>query len=453
MLIDRMSSAGSRIVLAVAACAYPLCSLAQAQLQFTGINLAGAEFGEHTLPGNHGQHYNYPNAAEVNYFLDKGMNVFRLPFRWERLQRTLNGDFDETEFGRLDAFVTAATSAGGYVVLDPHNYARYRIGGTEHVIGSGTVPHAAFGDFWARLSDKYKHNDRVIFGLMNDPNSMPTEQWLTAANTAIAAIRNTGANNLILVPGNGWSGAHSWTQNWYGTPNGTVMLNVVDPANNFAFDAHQYLDSDSSGTTSNIVSATIGQERLVTFTNWLRANNRRGFLGEFAVANSTIGIGANQIGDEAMTNMLSYIADNDDVWLGWTWWAAGPWWNEYRFTMEPTNLGQPNQADRPTMGVVEPFLVAKAPELSGDFNRDGVVDAADYTVWRNVLGQQVDRWVGADGDGNGVIDADDYQVWKQHYGEQAAGSAGLTISTPEPSSHLLAIGIFAAFASQFRRRP
>jgi endoglucanase len=95
----------------------------------------------------------------------------------------------------------------------------------------------------------------------------------------------------LQLLGNAWTGAHSWTQNWYGTPNAQEMLNIVDPGNNYAFDEHQYLDSDSSGTSSTIVSATIGQERLVAFTNWLHTNNRRGFLGEFAVANSTIGTG------------------------------------------------------------------------------------------------------------------------------------------------------------------
>lgn len=132
---------------------------------------------------------------------------------------------------------------------------------------------------------------------------MPTEQWATAANEAIAAIRQTGAENLILVPGNAWTGAHSWNQSWYGTPNATVMLSIVDPGNNFAFETHQYLDEDSSGQSSTIISETIGQGRLVEFTDWLHANDRRGFLGEFAVANARIGESETQIADEAIDNM------------------------------------------------------------------------------------------------------------------------------------------------------
>jgi endoglucanase len=87
----------------------------------------------------------------------------------------------------------------------------------------------------------------VIFGLMNEPHSMATELWLNNANAAIAAIRSTGAENLVLVPGNAWTGAHSWNSNWYGTPNSTVMLNITDSLNNYAYEVHQYLDSNSSG--------------------------------------------------------------------------------------------------------------------------------------------------------------------------------------------------------------
>src|SRR5262249_5803392 len=53
-----------------------------------------------------------------------------------------------------------------------------------------------------------------------------------------------------------------------------------------------------------------------------------------------------------------------------------------------------------------------------DYNRDGVVDAADYTVWRDSLGQMGSS-LNADGDGNGMVDANDFDVWKMHFGETA----------------------------------
>jgi hypothetical protein len=141
------------------------------------------------------------------------------------------------------------------------------------------------------------------------------------------------------------------------------MLNIVDPGNNYVFEVHQYLDSNSSGASTNIVNADIGVTRLTAFTAWLRANSKRGFLGEFAVANSTIGGTANLIGDEALTNMLSYIAANSDVWEGWAWWAAGPWWGNYMFTLEPTNLGAPNEVDQAAMAILRSFIPIPPPAL------------------------------------------------------------------------------------------
>jgi hypothetical protein len=77
-------------------------------------------------------------------------------------------------------------------------------------------------------------------------------------------------------------------------------------------------------------------------------------LGEFAVANSTIGAG---VGDELLGAMFNHIESNGDVWQGWTYWSGGPWWGEYMFTSEPTNLGLPSQADRPVMGVLQAHVV------------------------------------------------------------------------------------------------
>lgn len=55
----------------------------------------------------------------------------------------------------------------------------------------------------------------------------------------------------------------------------------------------------------------------------------------------------------------------------------------------------------------------------GDFNGDGQVDAADYTLWRdNYLGDEAT--IGHRGDGDGQVDADDYAVWVENFGQQAS---------------------------------
>ena len=275
----------------------------------------------------------------MTYFAGKGVNVIRFPFHWMDLQPTLSQPLDPDVLARIKGVVQAATDRGQVVLLDPHDYARY----DGKVIGSADVPAAAFADFWGRTAAQFKDNPRVWFGLMNEPHDIPDAQWLQAANAAIAAIRMSGAHNLILVPGVSWTGAHSWVS----SGNAQTMLGITDPQNHFVFEVHQYLDADSSGTKPDAVSAVIGSERLREFTQWCRQHHQRGFLGEFASAD-------NPIAAAAADNMLRFMEANRDVWVGYAWWAAGSWWGDYMFTLEPKN-----GRDRPQMAMLRPHLQQK----------------------------------------------------------------------------------------------
>ncbi len=95
-------------------------------------------------------------------------------------------------------------------------------------------------------------------------------------------------------------------------------------------------------------------------------------------------------------------------------------------------------------GSAAQFLLLVATELDGDYNGDGVVDAADYTTWRDTLGQAVSVGQLADGDGSGTVDEADYAVWKAHYGETAGSGSLATNTIPEPATlvmFLLGIGV------------
>lgn len=87
--------------------------------------------------------------------------------------------------------------------------------------------------------------------------------------------------------------------------------------------------------------------------------------------------------------------------------------------------------------------------FSGDYNRDGSVDAADYTVWRDLLGTPtVSPFASADGDGDGLIDQDDYQIWKNGFGAPAlALLSGSAAAVPESgSAALLLLGLLGSLA-------
>lgn len=137
---------------------------------------------------------------------------------------------------------------------------------------------------------------------------------LNLNQAAITAIRGAGATSqYIFAEGNSWTGAWTWN-----TTNDNLK-GLKDPNNKLVYEMHQYLDSDGSGTSGTCVSSTIGVDRVVGATNWLRANGKLGVLGEFAG-------GPNSQCLSAVTGLLDHLKANSDVWQGAMWWAAGPWW-------------------------------------------------------------------------------------------------------------------------------
>jgi T5SS/PEP-CTERM-associated repeat protein/autotransporter-associated beta strand protein len=90
--------------------------------------------------------------------------------------------------------------------------------------------------------------------------------------------------------------------------------------------------------------------------------------------------------------------------------------------------------------------------LPGDYNGNGVVDAGDYTIWRDTLGSMTDlRANGNDtGASVGKIDQADYVFWQSHYGNHFGSGSGASATVPEPATLLmLVVGIVTIWA---RRR-
>ena len=309
------------------------------QLRYRGVNLSGGEFGS-KHPGTFGVDYTYPKNADVDYFANAGMNLVRLPFMWERLQRAQFAELSGADWTKIADLIAYSSSKGVTVVLEPHNSARYfgKLVGTQ-------VPDTAFANFWGQVASRVKGNPRVMINLMNEPHDLPTEQWVTSANAAIVAIRSAGFTGTILVPGNAWTGAWHWASTWYGTPNAVAMLKIADPGKNMAFEVHQYLDANASGAGKECSSATAGVDRLKGFVAWLRKNNRDGFLGEFGAPNTALC-------KQAVDGLVAYVEKNYDVFMGWAWWSAGPWWPaDYQLSLNPVDGGP-----RPQMQWLLPAL-------------------------------------------------------------------------------------------------
>ncbi|KAJ8122769.1 hypothetical protein ONZ43_g1118 [Nemania bipapillata] len=277
------------------------------KFQFVGVNESGAEFGNTALPGQFGKDYTWPDQNAINTMISKGMNSFRVPIMMERfIPSKMTGTVNETYASGLDTIVKFITGKGAYAIIDPHNFGRYYSNIITDVDG--------FGAWWSTMAKRYASNDKVIFDTNNEFHDEDNTLVANLNQKAIDAIRAAGATSqYIFVEGNSWTGAWHWTSS--GTADG--MGKLTDPSNKVVYEMHQYLDSDGSGTSTACVSSTIGKERLQAATAWLKANGKKGILGETAG-------GSNSQCITALQGMLGYMAENSDVWTGWLWWGAGP---------------------------------------------------------------------------------------------------------------------------------
>jgi hypothetical protein len=175
----------------------------------------------------------------------------------------------------------------------------------------------------------------------------------------------------------------------------------------------------------------------------------------------------------ANTYYSTTIASTHNLWEAW--WKdstavpplqsntpSWPLWTFWQYTASAQIPGVPGSNNAPnydeedadvfngTLAQLQSLLVHVVP---GDYNHDGVVNTADYVVWRDTNGSNIN--LAADGSGNGIVDNADYTFWRSHFGQtggSGAGSGELSQgSVPEPSAAVLAT-ICSVAAAGFRRR-
>jgi T5SS/PEP-CTERM-associated repeat protein len=105
-------------------------------------------------------------------------------------------------------------------------------------------------------------------------------------------------------------------------------------------------------------------------------------------------------------------------------------------------------------------LITQAVSLLGDYNGNGIVDAADYVRWRAAANTAVTPYSSADGSGNGLIDEQDYLVWRSNFGLTSAAIAAAIepdkqAAVPEPPAATCisaALLIFALLRNERRSK-
>ena len=148
------------------------------------------------------------------------------------------------------------------------------------------------------------------------------------------------------------------------------------------------------------------------------------------------------------------LAPSTNYWLvlhgfsGWGWtadvtssWATSP---DSGMSWTTSTLNPPQ------------FSVISGLAAIGDYNGDGTVDAADYTVWRDTLGSTTDLRANGNNSGAsaGIIDQADYDYWERNFG-RTIGSGASDIgggAVPEPSTlSLIVVGCMVSLLARHRK--
>ncbi|WP_425395342.1 GH25 family lysozyme [Aeoliella sp.] len=180
----------------------------------------------------------------------------------------------------------------------------------------------------------------------------------------------------------------------------------------------------------------------------LRLTSATQYAGDIDVAQGTLVLDDLMVDDEAnvllsagatlqldfagTTTVASLLIDGSPV-AGGTWGGIG------------------SGADNTTTQLTGAGLLLVPPTgVPGDFNDDGVVNLADYIVWRNQLG--ADDSVlppGSTTDGSGMVDSGDYDTWKANFNPTAASlAAHSSQQVPEPRTVLLALMLLLPLATR-----
>jgi endoglucanase len=305
-----------------------------------GIVLCGAEFGEKNLPGQLNTDYIYPTKDEINYFALKGFKSITLPFKWERVQRSIGSPLDSLELQNMRQFVRTCDSAHIKVILTLQNFAVYYSNANNYLIGSHNLSYDSYGDFWKKMATAFADCPNIYgYDIMNEPRNIFSRHWRKAAQAAINGIREVDKTCNIIVDGENSSFSADWKFD------NNSLKRLKDPSNKIIYDAHCYFDYNHSGRYDGLQEGSIkddvGVERIKPFVKWLKRHHKNGMIGEFGVPTDASWL-------RAMDNFIKYAIEKG---IQVNYWAAGPWWNDYLLSIEPAN-----GIDKPQMKIIEKYL-------------------------------------------------------------------------------------------------
>jgi aryl-phospho-beta-D-glucosidase BglC (GH1 family) len=215
-----------------------------------------------------------------------GANVFRIPVHPENWVR------DRDYLWRyLDPIVAWAGDSNIYVIIDWHYIGNVATGAGPEMPDIEPNPKDLTMEFWRSTAQYFRNVPNVIFEIFNEPQSIGAEEWHSNATDIIRAIREQGADQLVIVGGIDYGKDLSW------------VMDQPIPDENIAYASHIYPAHSSSSW--GYWFGTVAEKYPVMITEW-------GFMEENG--NSAQSYLA---GDQITygSPFLSYLSDRNIGWI------------------------------------------------------------------------------------------------------------------------------------------
>ena len=386
-------------------------------------------------------------------------------------------DFDEdvpSSFANVDASAVAGLGAGqrfrvktvdgaplhkiSQLVLEQHPILTInRQTGAMSLSNPGSAPTSGFDVYQIQSAS----------GSLNPANwtsIAPASGWTEAnpTNTALSELNPLGtgiiAASSSLSLGTPWAPVPAP----FGTPNEDITFRYSLPGTALINGEVKYTGAARNTLTLN-VNPTTGEAQIVNATNQTVSMDTYTINSASGSLNFANGSPAN-----------TWNSLDDQGTSGGNWFEANVDANQIAELLisgglqvpanSAVNLGSPFKDVGGTQDLTFRFSILGGP-LPGDFNINGVVDAADYTIWRNNLGAPTDAALNGNGDATPGVGAGDYSLWKSNFGSiqtgddpvnarlltgtvlygplltfgAGGGSLALQSAVPEPSTPMLLI--------------
>ena len=215
-----------------------------------------------------------------------GANVIRIPVHPE------NWIHDQDYLWRyLDPIVTWAGDANMYVIIDWHYIGNVATGAGPEMPDIDRKPRDLTLEFWRLTARYFRKVPNVIFEIFNEPQSIGAKEWRSNATDIIQAIRQEGADQLVIVGGIDYGKDLSW-----------VMENPIEDKN-LAYASHIYPAHASSSWPHWF--GDVAEKYPIVITEW-------GFMDENRNSTQSY-LAGDQIsyGDP----LLSYLKDRNIGWV------------------------------------------------------------------------------------------------------------------------------------------